>query len=581
MASAARREAGRKLSRRSRRLQPRPTDDEDDREGVLTDRHVVLLRNLQLIHNEEHKIWSDDCSGWTVFREVVYDEYKHQVSDRRKGVIQKGAVAFLKGLQDLGSTEEKRRYLTTRGAKYALSTEENRKLSRELLIYNIAEDTEAAYQEERQRQLNTCSTDPECLAFAAACSSSASSSSSIIHQQQPSSSFFDDLVSAFSEDVREEHERRVQNVLQNDVLPDRIGSINLTEAQLEILSRSEYHAFHLTFKRLLSHFAVWSNSPLLHITALLKLINANKCVINYKDLPTTAAGLLKVNTALIAPTSAIKPIRWALVPGRPKVVTGHYLHFGIEHALRAKSCGLLKKWQYLMTMRTVLAIFPELVPPEIRLEIGPQPGEEYDMGLLKHWYSLPPPPDQTNRRLVLLMHGHTDGVNLYQNSVQSKGVPILGTLVGIVDEQSGESVKIPTLDPFLIGALKSATSKTNTKKFTKDFVKELVRLGDRTKSGLSYTVKLICMICDTPQRAECKGITSFMGYFACERCVVRGIKPPGGMMKFPDLDKRLRKDEHWPRYLEESDDPKFLGSNNTKVYLYIYVKFMLFVYLKL
>ena len=67
---------------------------------------------------------------------------------------------------------------------------------------------------------------------------------------------------------------------------------------------------------------------------------------------------------------------------------------------------------------------------------------------------------------------------------------------------------------------------------------------------------MVCMICDTPQRHECKGIISHTGYYACERCTLRG-ESIGGAVRFnAEHGTRPRTDKLWPLYLlEEGTDP--------------------------
>ena len=527
--------------RRSRRTSRQTSASNNDVDELLTSEHMVFLRNLEYVIKEQQ-------TGGPTFREMTQERFNNEISSSHRCVIKKKAKEFLIRLRNQGSREEQRQYLTVAGAKYALKNEE---LSEELRIHELAIETVDESEAERQRVLNTLSTDQQCLNFAAACTSS-----SLLNRQQlqQNLSSFDDVVSGFSQDMREEHEHRVQQALLHDILPEQTGTIKLTEGQLEILSRAENHAPRYSFPVLYRHYCMWKNQALMNITDLLKLVRENECVIDFSKLPTTAAGLLPVSEELKERTK-IRRILSPAVPGRGLIETAQYLHLGVKDALLVRSCGLVSKWHYLMSWRIVVALFPDFVPIEIRMAIGPQPGEEYDAGFLKHWHALPAPDPNNKRDLVLLLHGHIDAVMWFMNTLQSKGVPILSTLVGIMDEKTGEGVKMPTLDPFIVGTLK-LERKTNTKDFTKDFVKELAILADPAKSGLSFKVLLVCMICDTPQRSECKGIIGHGGYYACERCVVRGVTTPGNsVVKYPDLDQRLRTDDQWPQYLMP-DDPR-------------------------
>jgi hypothetical protein len=91
----------------------------------------------------------------------------------------------------------------------------------------------------------------------------------------------------------------------------------------------------------------------------------------------------------------------------------------------------------------------------------------------------------------------------------------------------------------------------------KDFVDDLVRLEDKKKSGLTFTVKLTSMICDAPQRSECKGIKAQTGFYCCERCKVKGIKPNNKQgTTYADFNAEKRTDEEWWNYYQEEPPRK-------------------------
>jgi len=532
MASGSRKisQPGRR-SRRRRTAAPHPYYDEDE----FTEEVLVLLRNLEFIISKANQ------AGGQAFKEMTLREFR-DLAAGSKSRIKNKAKTFLENLRR-GNREERRQFLTFHGARYLLRNPENEELARDLHLHDLAEETIRKRQDEDERIQNLLSTDPECqrLAAAARCSSS----SSLVGAS--SSSVMDDFAGAgagggFS---REDIERGVQQVLLEEVLPEQIGRIKLTEDQLDILSRAEVITPKFSFRRLLSHFAMWKNTPLMTMTDLLKLLCANQCEIDYDTLPETADTLLKISDELLSRTK-IRSIKTPSVPGRQAIVTAEYLHLGIEHALMGRSAGVIDRWHYLNTMRTVVSLFPEMVPPEIREAVGPQLGEEYDVGLRKRWLSLPEVDPQMHRELVLLLHGHIDGVDWYKNTNKSKGVPILGRLVGIRDDASGASIKTPNLKPFVVGAMKLARA-TNTKDFVEDFVHELAKLANPARSGLSFKVQLVCMVCDTPQRAECKGTVGHSGYYACERCVTHGQHIEESR-KFPQIDALPRTDANWDTY---------------------------------
>lgn len=424
-----------------------------------------------------------------------------------------------------------------------------------------------------------------------------------------------------SEEVREEHEARQVYQVLNEVLPEKIGTVQLTPQVIAMLVRqfsaaddddsedARHSGKNLSFTRIVQHVAAsrhWTQDDL---TMLLRHLHECKPQINYKTLPKTGKGLMATTRRNTEGTTFWERRRRPLAYGEngddirlieagpphavasKKKVVGEYMHFGIRDALLVKSPGLVEKWKYLSTMRLIYALFPELIPLEIYDAIGPKAGEEYDKKMLLHWDSLPKPSEEIRegsdeRDLVLQIHGHIDGVQWFRNSIVSKATPILGRLVGIKDRASGKSIKIPTLDPFVIGVMQSK-NKVDTKEFVKDFVEELVHLSDPSRSKLSFTVEMTAMVCDAPQRSECKGITSFGGYYGCERCVTKGVCVciPTGKMKsvmqpngtfqeeelkrcgirFPDLGCTPRTDSKWETYKK----PMRHDVRITYVYIYL------------
>lgn len=298
-------------------------------------------------------------------------------------------------------------------------------------------------------------------------------------------------------EIRQEYETGMLEALQNEILPAEIGLIDLSEEQMAILARAEAAEPTLTFERFFAHFLVWKLTPLQHGTHFLQMVRKYKVNMNYEELPITCATILKVTKEERKKAAKMRFIKGPIVPGRPQMMTAEYLNLGgIERVLLGTSCGLVAKWEYFATMRIVYTLFPEMVPPEIYEAISPKSSEVYDVGLLKHWNSLKKPEyyasaADTQRCLVLLIHGHIDGVQWYINSSKSQGVPILGRLVGIKEEVSGDMVKIPTLDPFVVGVMQTISGReVDTKEFVKDFVYELKKLSNPEVSGLSFKVNI-------------------------------------------------------------------------------------------
>lgn len=286
------------------------------------------------------------------------------------------------------------------------------------------------------------------------------------------------------------------NFLENELLPDSIGTVVLSEAQLAILSSStNAPKFDIGHPRLMQHFAVAKLWPHEDINAYLAMMRALGGVQGEK-FPKSSKTFLKIDPRQLGKTRIrnIYPrgpgIRRRHISGRDNK-TATYLHLGLKNALLGKSCGLVYKWQYVNTMRTVYSLFPDFIPQEILELIRPQPGEELDRDILKHWGNLPRPPTDSvgKTNLVFRIHAHIDGVQWFNNSTQSKGVPILGRLVSIEDQDSKKMVKIPELQPFIIGVL-HILKQTDTKAFVKDFVEELRELRFPQVSNLSFKVNI-------------------------------------------------------------------------------------------
>lgn len=551
----------RKYQKRKLANQQRRAQEQDPSNRLRNDEHTALLETLQRIVAAGP---DREFTELTVAHLV-------QLTASRKSLIRTNAQKYLSKLQN-SSQEEQNALLSLRAAKYLKPepAEDGSAGSREELardIHQLMEIAERIILEEEQRKIardrerdrsrsvSEQRLPPSSTLFAVSSQHSISGEDEPMELEQP----LDSHGFRSNDEVRDEYEQGRLIGLENEVLPRQIGQIDLSDEDLAILSRSENDP-KFSDKVILSHYAVWKRMPLQNTTHLLKLLHEYQVQIDLVKLPKTARTLLKITPSDIEGTKIydiFAPVRI----GAPPEKTASYLHLGLRNALLGKSCGLVAKWQYINTIRSIFVLFPELVPAELQELIRPQKGEEYDKDLLKYWASLSKKQPEDNdpssrasssaRSLVLQIHGHIDGVQWFINSTQPQGVPILARLVGIRDEVSGESVKIPTLDPFVVGVMQKY-QKTDTKKFVSDFVNELKTLSDRRLSNLSFKVELVCMICDAPQRAECKGIVGATGYYACERCVVAG-EHYAGSMRYPELDKRLRKDEAW----EDYDKPEY------------------------
>jgi len=84
-----------------------------------------------------------------------------------------------------------------------------------------------------------------------------------------------------------------------------------------------------------------------------------------------------------------------------------------------------------------------------------------------------------------------------------------------------------------------------------DYFRDLAELNQEKNPDQDFFVQLRCMVCDAPQRAECKSVIGQGGYNSCERCIQRGIRIPrkkGHVTALPDLNAPLRTMENWTTY---------------------------------
>lgn len=141
-----------------------------------------------------------------------------------------------------------------------------------------------------------------------------------------------------------------------------------------------------------------------------------------------------------------------------------------------------------------------------------------------------------------------DGVQLYKNGKAPQVIPILGRVYSI----GGYVVPIKEADPFVIG-LYHGHGKPTTRTFLKWLIDEMNRL-EKGKGvgydGRKLSVEVRCFICDTPMRAWLKGVVGHTGYFACERCCVRGTrKKTGGGIAYCCMTAHSRTDRNWGSYM--------------------------------
>ena len=99
-------------------------------------------------------------------------------------------------------------------------------------------------------------------------------------------------------------------------------------------------------------------------------------------------------------------------------------------------------------------------------------------------------------------------------------------------------------DPFIIAAYKGIGKPAILSRYLDEFVKELNHL---LENGViieceHFEIEVMCFICDTPARAFIKNISGHTGFYACERCTVKGSKSENRTI-FPSITAPMRTDE--------------------------------------
>lgn len=105
-------------------------------------------------------------------------------------------------------------------------------------------------------------------------------------------------------------------------------------------------------------------------------------------------------------------------------------------------------------------------------------------------------------------------------------------------------------EPFVV-AIHAGTSKPKSlQKYLSDFIEELNNLliNGIVIGGQKFAIQLQCFICDRPARSFIKGIIGHGGYYACERCCIRG----------EDCDNRVI----YPKMGEKRTNDSFRNQDN-------------------
>eukprot|EP00111_Clytia_hemisphaerica_P013454 TCONS_00039496-protein len=78
--------------------------------------------------------------------------------------------------------------------------------------------------------------------------------------------------------------------------------------------------------------------------------------------------------------------------------------------------------------------------------------------------------------------------------------------------------------PFVISLYTGEGKPNNCSEYLDDFLKEYKELRDHgfVFEDKQYFVKIWCMLCDAPARQFIKCTKGHGGFYACERCVIKG-----------------------------------------------------------
>ncbi|XP_072748528.1 uncharacterized protein [Anoplolepis gracilipes] len=126
-----------------------------------------------------------------------------------------------------------------------------------------------------------------------------------------------------------------------------------------------------------------------------------------------------------------------------------------------------------------------------------------------------------------------DGLLLTKSS-KSQFYPILG------------EIYLRICEPFVIGTYHGYSKPDCPNDFLKDFIKEYISLQEKGLkfNGKYFTVKIRCVICDSPARSFVKCTKAFNGYFGCSKCMQEGDLHNHRMI-FLEMSANLRTDENF------------------------------------
>lgn len=139
---------------------------------------------------------------------------------------------------------------------------------------------------------------------------------------------------------------------------------------------------------------------------------------------------------------------------------------------------------------------------------------------------------------ILVLQFFIDALPLYKSS-NVQFWPILGRIVTAAN----------LYEPFVVACYCGQEKPSSQTLYFDRFIKEMNMLltNGILIDGYKFGIKLMCFLADRPARAFSKAIINHGGFFACERCLVKGITFHNKRV-YASLDKNLRSDKSFREY---------------------------------
>lgn len=336
-----------------------------------------------------------------------------------------------------------------------------------------------------------------------------------------------------------------------DLCEDLIKNIDY---MVESLKKDIHPLSEISLRQILQHWTVKWGIVQEAIEDLIRLLQLVKPEANYHDLPKSAKTLLKIPDKDNKKIVKVTPVHYPVVGGAPEEV-GEIMYLGVANAIHGTSIGILHVWEFRQLFKLIDFVFPKLLPRQTLRSIIENTTGDSEQQVASSSSSSAETTSTTNDdvKFTISLDINIDGVSWFSSTIE-KVVPILGKFFSISDGTT--TVKLPSKQkPFIISIYRGK-KKCRVQDLVGEFIEEMKILGDPSKSGLPFIVKISSLICDAPMRAELKGVVNFNGYYSCERCKTEGVniaKGNGNSMRFPRLDEKRRIDSEWKKYKRPRD----------------------------